>query len=1640
MPRYGGGQEDFRAEQARLAAIQERLAAIEGKELQAAKAADELGTAEERATVRRRALNQAKREGADITAREEAVAGQEARAVDVDTAAIERNRAARERRAAIARQEQINVQRAFRGAADPLFAQATASGATSQYALRRNLGIGQGRAANLQEAIAASFLSPGGPQGNVGAQTRVQAAQEAVVQADVQLAEAKRQYAAAVRRGDVAAGAAASADREAANAAKAAAKIELESAQKAAASATEVAAARRAAASVVAGQPGGALIVHPTARTGVLTHAEAVEPGIAQSMALARAEREAAAAAELHIAAMEKQVPVLSALSDAERVYIAGLTAERRAVLESAAANARLAEGEIAARSEASAMALKQEAVALGAVNQSMYKHGALSQEYILAAARGETTLRDLGNQALVTAGKFGAWTAAATGIFAVAGALSQVGSGAIAAQSGATGLQRFIPNLNRDEAIRGFTQTSRELNVPIKDVADTQGVLARVFNNQRDSLLATSVALKAYKLDQVDAADSARYFTAIVQEGRLPVERLPGLFDQLDNSQRKFGARVQETLPALARSFGAVKNAGGDLNQLIALIATAQTASGQTGNTVGTAFSRAASNFFRRPDNVKTLQGFGLDPSKGFTQLVIDAVQKAQTLSGTQRIELAKAIAGPQYGGRIFTPLLNQAERLAKAREVSSPEASRGKADEELHKLLQQTDQELHKLGLSLQRLGAELSQSGAFRAVGDLLKILIAVLGVTEDIIGVFNQLPKPLRTALSVAAEIVIAMKLMRRFGGESLAGGRLAAFAAPEQQFAVRARRSLRDIKDDSLNEAERTQRNSTRLSNAARRAQIDAERIAAESAAVAAANTGRSADADEARAAADQRVAEANARAKRLSGQAAVAAQEAADARLIASAADEEYAAAAKLSARQLRIRAEAQALPLPVETGVPSTAGTYRAGADGIATAERESRALNADRDLTARARKVQGTLGAYYGTWGRNVERLGKSGALIDKAATSAISVTSRTVSGVERGIGKLRGLGSSMAGLASALGPLDYALIGLTAFELLKDPIKNVSSDVGRHYFNVDDIEKHAAMQEAALRKQFQAQHRAAGTPLPQLTYGQLAKSIDQDAAARREGIISQREFDRRMANHAVEAKILYGPSKRDIEAARAALAAANRAQGGRQSYAASLRGLSAQDLDSEQTAVAGQYATNPARGIGHLRAVYQEYTRRYGSLNDAKSVSALLGARQNFFQALSDRANAELQLDNSRTGDPAQQAANSVRTAESLARQARTVFGRRSTQYAQAITQLNQARAQQGAAILAHVQAEGALLTAQAGNDPIAQANAAVQVASLSLQALLRQGRRADPNQILQARAQVISARNSRSQTIHQQNQQIADLYGQLAQANAGGDGVAAAQAAQRAARAALSNSTTKIERLQALVGLAQANKQLEQAIADRQSARFDLLESLTTDPVTTADIEVRRARAAIRGTQGADRTRAQAAYNKAIQADRDARLQSREDDIDFEQTMGRITIQDAISRYSTLLHIRNLTKQQRRDIELKIHQLQSQSESEASGFNLDIGTFKLPTLFDVHKAFAPVRRQAHDLRAAAFRSAAQAQADISSNVSHLYDARSQVQATINIEVNDKHAAGEVYTAIDRALGTSVRARMRSRGLRG
>lgn len=1752
MARYGGGEENFNAEKARLDAISARVSEVTAKEVQAQAAIEELGQAEERQTVVRRKAAAVRREGADLSDRAAAAAAKETANLDVNTAAIERNRAASARRA-----------------------------------------------------------------------------------------EAKAAEAAAVARAQQAA---------------------------------IVAPASRG--------PGTEIIRHPT-QFGQPYYGEAQAiPGIA-GFPRTQYPREVGTAqrpgtSTRQSAGYVEEQARLGNLTNAHQGWLASLSKEERLYAERIAAEAELSKGKLASTISRDTGLLQREGASLGSVSQAMYRHGALTQEFLVAAGRGEVTLRELGSQALITAGKFAGWTAAAAGVFGLAAAIGNVAKGAIDAQSGVEGLARFLPNLDRAGAAQGFESLSRQNNVPIADVSLAQQGFARVFQDQRQSLIATDTALKAFQLDQISVADSTRFLTAITQEFSLKADRLPLLFDQISAAQRRMGARVSELLPAIARSSAAVRNAGGDLNELVALAATAQVASGQTGNVVGTAFTRAASNFSRNPANRDIIKSFGVDTQHGFTELLISAVKKSQDLSGDQRNTLAKAIGGPQYGGRIFQTLLGQQERLNKALGDTSPEKAKGSAEEEMAHKLAQADQQIKALGLSLQQLGAALGRAGAFDFAGLLLHGLNDVLRIAVHAVDIFDKLPGPLREAAVIAAELAVTMRVLQRFGvTRGLEGGALGAFSGSTRYDATRIQRGLRDTRSGAFDQQERAAQTAFNTRAAASRAAIVAEEEKANLArAEAAAATGGAA-AKEAAVSAQARFVGAQQTATSLSVRAAASAEEARVASLLAAEADAAYSEARKLSAAELVTSARARGLYAPRETAVPSTKGVEVFGAPGAV--ERDAASAERTASLARRSRSVQYALANAYVATGNRIgllndgnARLGRAGQAIDRAAITGINAAGAASTAVGKAATGIRGLGSRLGGFIGGLGPLNLALIAFPVLDILGNKLEEAQkvtekqaadvfsptrsqAQLQAHRARIEQLAKAPGGQtfgEAArgvlenlnpvnlfsnvtgiggyqspyqrrvsqvtnpaidevknqneiLRLQEHA--RRISAPIPLQTYDTLSKSVDEDAKLRREGLISQQEFDSRLAQHAIEAGHLLDGNRKNVQTVRRAIANAQRGQGGELAFSQALSLLDDKGLQQQSQAINASLSDfgGTRRGFEQLRAVYADAIRRYGGSTDPSKILLLSQARSQFYSGIEQTAQADLQyalasshseqernqayqdasrvytsntltpardglnraraalaaarrrastarnayrdvttlpsIDNprsaftdaigtigvsnelplsatdlrqaaeqqaqevgrfrasvakfrkeyeaakrkyrqiaaalrdaaygdretgrqidlglaqSQTGSALDQATNAIESARAQVQDAANTYGTKDRHYRQALTALNNAQDQQAQAILNNVQADNALLLARAGSDPRAQANAAVQAAQNTLNALQSQ-KKQDPVAIKNAQAGLIQAQNQVSQAYTDYAKQLLAAESELRKARAGNDAIAVAREAQRAARTALSNASNRLERVQAMTELIRATNDLESAIRDRELARLDFLQSQTTDPVKQAEIDVQKAQAGIKGTHGADRYKALADYNRAQQALRDQVLSSKESDIDFEKDMGKITIQDAIDRYSNLLKIRSLTKQQRRDIQLKIHQLQQESEAEATGFDLDVGSLKLPTIYDIRKGYEPIRKavkQEHDERVRQRRELDHMEIgdaltitrnrrgtvhnDVRSNVQHHHTTEAKIAATIIVNVGAKGDEGKVYTAIDKALGTHLRARMRSKGQR-
>ena len=450
-------------------------------------------------------------------------------------------------------------------------------------------------------------------------------------------------------------------------------------------------------------------------------------------------------------------------------------------------------------RGEQVAGAVERSTRAYGLASTGLRRHGALTTEFIEAAAKGQTTINELGYQVTATIGKFAGWTAAAGAVYGALAAVSAMGRGALASESGVGLLSRSLNSATFDaDGLRdAFSDLAHEFNLPIEQVVQGAYGMTKVFQDQNQALEATKAVLFAVKVGELDADTSTRALTATINGFGLSADSLVDVMDAVDNAQNKLGGNTGQLVLGMAKSAGAARNAGLDFRQLIAILATGSRLTGQTGEQVGTAVGRSISVLQTAAGQARA-RAAGLDPSQPYLDVLRQAQRLAKGQSPERVQEIARALvpAGGQFA-RIFVPLIQNAQQLDKALGITSAQDARGASARELAKALRQPNEQLGQLVTNLERVGAKLAQAGALdpfvALVGGLNHVLNAVVRLIDLADDLQNLLPAPFNSALIPALELYGVLRLMRRFdvGGSLPAGGSAAyqafrgSLARPEQ---------------------------------------------------------------------------------------------------------------------------------------------------------------------------------------------------------------------------------------------------------------------------------------------------------------------------------------------------------------------------------------------------------------------------------------------------------------------------------------------------------------------------------------------------------------------------------------------------------------------------------------------------------------------------------------------------------------------------------------------------------------------------------------------------------------------------------------------------------------------------------------
>lgn len=252
------------------------------------------------------------------------------------------------------------------------------------------------------------------------------------------------------------------------------------------------------------------------------------------------------------------------------------------------------------------------------------------------------------------------------------------------------------------------------------------------------------------------------------------------------------------------------------------------------------------------------------------------------------------------------------------------------------------------------------------------------------------------------------------------------------------------------------------------------------------------------------------------------------------------------------------------------------------------------------------------------------------------------------------------------------------------------------------------------------------------------------------------------------------------------------------------------------------------------------------------------------------------------------------------------------------------------------------------------ARANGDPVELARLAIQSAEVA------QRYAKDEAERLQAFAQVIEARNQLRDAELERNAAWVDA----ALTMTGDNAVDQARYQLGAARIAVQQAKGDAARARALAQEFVAKRALRDAIRDVTNSQIELLAAVANaagDTVEAARQQLRLAQNALARLQAegggkAEINRAKAEIVNAEAAVRDARFQDQLGDVDFLLEMERISVQQAISMLERIATIPGLTEEHLRTIERRIRQLREEVNQNLQ-FNLP--DIQLPTLYEVRR---------------------------------------------------------------------------------
>ncbi len=284
----------------------------------------------------------------------------------------------------------------------------------------------------------------------------------------------------------------------------------------------------------------------------------------------------------------------------------------------------------------------------------------------------------------------------------------------------------------------------------------------ATEFDRNAIAQQSTAVAARIGRLGGQDIGQVQQNVAGLVRSYNLPALGQGQIEDMLSVIQRQTGSQPADLLNA-ATQLGPISTAAGyDLADTFAMISQAQRLTGQTANAVAGQLSQGLS----KAGDPAAKAAFASVGVNVIGTTFKEQVAQLSTLRDTIDPDTFKRVVqsvGRSRSGATFDVLLSQQGQIQDLA-GQARNAPAGIGEENFGRSMETLSGQGLKLKGTLAEIGVAIAQSGLLTHLVHLATVLNAMATVVENVVGLYSELPKPLRDAITWGLELALMFRLL------------------------------------------------------------------------------------------------------------------------------------------------------------------------------------------------------------------------------------------------------------------------------------------------------------------------------------------------------------------------------------------------------------------------------------------------------------------------------------------------------------------------------------------------------------------------------------------------------------------------------------------------------------------------------------------------------------------------------------------------------------------------------------------------------------------------------------------------------------------------------------------------------------